>query len=412
MGSAAELDNAEPALATLMAFQPVYARNFDLRAFELVAEDPSAITQSLADIQSFSQLIVEHYTHVLQRGKTVTVPCLLRLNAEILALPELAELPRDHFIFEVSPELELTAELQTRLTALAERGHCLALSYSADNAESAKQLLGMVQMLRIDVGSASKTDIEGLLTQLDARGLDLLAMNLQGPEQFHHCLDAGFNYFHGDFFERPQPTGGKLTGSNKVLLLQILAELEDPNTTIDKLERLILQDANLTYKFIKVVNSAGQGMSREIDTLSHALAILGTRQIRSWISMFLLDGHDDRPNELVRSMLVRGRMCEIIAEIANLDHPIRYFIVGLLSKLDLLTGVAMSDLMASVPLKQEIKDAILDGRGDLGAVLREVENYQDGRFDQLQVLSTPAFYETAYRHSTAWAQQLQSALHQ
>ena len=43
-------------------------------------------------------------------------------------------------------------------------------------------------------------------------------------------------------------------------------------------------------------------------------------------------------------------------------------------------------------------------------MLTEVEAYEAGRFDALSLLSERAYYEVAYRHSTAWARQVQQAM--
>ncbi len=53
---------------------------------------------------------------------------------------------------------------------------------------------------------------------------------------------------------------------------------------------------------------------------------------------------------------------------------------------------------------------ISGSRGPLGEVLDEVEAYEAGRFSDLTLLHERAYYEVAYRHSTAWARQVQQAM--
>ena len=122
-----------------------------------------------------------------------------------------------------------------------------------------------------------------------------------------------------------------------------------------------------------------------------------------------------KPEALTRGMLIRGRMCEVLAELSDQEGgqqstSVNHFIVGLLSQLDALMDIAMPELMEQVPLSQDVKSALLERRGPLGAVLTEVEAYEAGRFDALSLLSERAYYEVAYRHSTAWARQVQQAM--
>merc|ERR1711964_5180 len=125
---------------------------------------------------------------------------------------------------------------------------------------------------------------------------------------------------------------------------------------------------------------------------------------------FFFEDAGDKPEHLIRNMLIRGRMCEILAYLAEQPNPSDFFIVGLLSQLDAPTDVAMPELMRQVPLSQPIKHALLDRSGDMGQVLLDVENYERGEFHQLSWLKTQSHYETAYRRSTAWATHIQLSL--
>ena len=402
---------ADSKLDVLLAFQPVYAKNMDVQALELIIENADHALDSLDSILAISEIIVKSYSGLYQQGEVQTVPSFLKINAEILLDKSLTELPKKHYILEIDSHIEASDEMVERLRELNKRGYLLALSGYHSGAQGLEPLLDVVHILKLDISEFAPGELNAVLGKVRSRNLDLLADNLQSPEQFRLCVDAGFAYFRGDFLAKPKAVERKLPGHNKLLLLQILSELESPNTSNDRLERIIIQDAQLTYKFIKVVNSATYGISREIETLSHALSILGTKQIRRWVSLFLLEGHDDRPQDLIRTMLIRGRMCEVLAELSEQENTISYFIVGLLSQLDVLTETTMLDLMAQVPLNQEIKDALLSGTGNMGTVLQEVSHYEQGNFDQLSSLPDRSFYEVAYRHSTAWARQLQISTH-
>ncbi|MEX1198448.1 MAG: HDOD domain-containing protein [Pseudohongiellaceae bacterium] len=405
------LEENEAGLDRLLAIQPVYARNLDVKAFELLLERTDSGNHTLDAMQAISQVVVDSYTTLYQNGRTQSLPCFLSLDEVALLDAELLTLPRQHFILEVPANIPASTEVCERLHELARKGYLLSLSgYGSDGQPDADAFLNIIHIVRLDIAALSRESLEKTLDRLKPYSLDLLADNLHGKEQFRFCLDAGFSYFRGEPLAKPRTIKRRRPQNNKLLLLQLLSEVEDPRTNLERLEEICLQDADLTYKFIKVINSAIYGMETEIETLSHALALLGTKQIRYWASMFLLEGHKDKPQDLVRTMLIRGRMCEALAEFAGYRNPVSHFIVGLLSKLDLLTDITMTELMDKVPLKKEIKDALLHGSGNMGRVLQDVENYEQGRFDQLVCLENRSAYESAYRHSTAWARKLQASL--
>ena len=176
------------------------------------------------------------------------------------------------------------------------------------------------------------------------------------------------------------------------------------------MEEIALNDPQLTYRILRVVNSAAFNLRREITSLSHAIALLGMDQIRRWVMLFMANSDGNKPDDLTRNMLQRGRMCELVAEMTEREEPINHFIVGLLSQLDVMMDIEMKELMDQVPLRQDMKDALVSRTGSMGQILQEVEHYERGEFEHLQRLLERHFYEMAYRHSVAWSTQVMQAL--
>lgn len=394
----------------LMTFQPVFARNLDVEAFTLLADSNMQPPTRLArDIHAIHRLIVESYTSIYQRGEMQTLPAFLRVTEESLLDPNFPDLPHQHFIIELqAPEGNPSPALCKRLQSLATRGYRLALSGLTSDPGAFEALLRQVHIVRLDAGNDNRTALLRQLSTLKPFNLDLLADGLRHRDQFRACFEDGFTLFSGSFYGEPIQVKGHIPGSNKVLLLELLASLDKPDCNLDDIEAIIIRDPSLTYRFLKLANAASYKLSREIDELSHALSLLGTQQIQRWVTIFLLEGHEDKPAELMREMLIRARLCEVLATTLNRPRPVSYFIVGLLSRLDQLTDIAMEDLMAQVPLSQDIKTALLHRLGDMGMLLREVETYERGDFQALSLLLERSFYEIGYRHSTAWANQLLS----
>lgn len=304
----------------------------------------------------------------------------------------------------------LTSERVEQIRHLANRGYRLALAdYDPDDGEL-DVLLDTVHIVKVDSRRLDGDGLRRAADKLRARGVEKLADNLDCGERFRHCARLGFDYYQGDFLHKPSPIRGKKISGNKLLLLQLLSELHSPDASPLRLEEIALKDADLTYHILKVVNSAALSLRREVNSLSHAIGLLGLEEIKRWANLFLVASEHEKPEELTRGMLVRGRMCEVLAEIAGRDNTVNHFIVGLLSQLDALMDISMPELMEQVPLSREVKTALLRRSGSLGEILDEVERYEQGRFDELEILEDTRFYEAAYRHATAWTRQVQLAM--
>ncbi|HEX5678739.1 MAG TPA: HDOD domain-containing protein [Alcanivorax sp.] len=417
MTRARDAIEAEDKLDVILACRPVYTRNQDVAAFQLLLHgEKPAEGASLSDIEATNTVILGTYTYVFQGGKSRSVPSFLKVTDEVLMAPELPSLPKKQYILEISQHLTLTSELVDRLKALARRGYRLAMDGYDDPADDELDvLLNIVHIVKVDIRGRDAAALRRTAEKLRAHGVELLADRIADRAQFQRCMELGFDYYQGDFLSTPSPVKGRKITGNKLLLLQLLTELHSPDASPARLEEIAIKDAGLTYRLLKTVNSAAMGLRREVNSLSDAIALLGLEEIKRWANLFLIDGEMHKPEALTRSMLIRGRMCEVLAELSDQEGgerstSVNHFIVGLLSQLDALMDIAMPELMEQVPLSQDVKSALLERQGPLGAVLTEVEAYEAGRFDTLSLLGERAYYEVAYRHSTAWARQVQQAM--
>jgi HD-like signal output (HDOD) protein len=62
---------------------------------------------------------------------------------------------------------------------------------------------------------------------------------------------------------------------------QLILTLNDNHAALSDLQALVAQDPTLTTKVLRLANSAGVGMQQQVSSLEHALALLGTDQVRA-----------------------------------------------------------------------------------------------------------------------------------
>ena len=412
MATAGKGTSSDPdALQVLMARQPIYTKNQDVVAFELLFRDPDGkFVQGLADKEATLGVLAGTYSSISRQGQIQSLPCFLKVTDSFLLDGDMPDLPRNSFIIEILGHSLFTPALISRVEALAKKGYRLALADYDPTDERFFPLLNIVHVLKIDIQKLGLNNLPSLLQKLRPFNLELLADKVETKEEFRFCLELGFELYMGYFLSRPEPVKGKKLGGNKVLLVQLLNELQRPSATAQSVEAIALNDPELTYRILRVVNSAAFNLHREISSLSHAIALLGMDQIRCWVMLFLANSDGSKPDDLTRNMLQRGRMCELIAEMTGCHKPVNYFIVGLLSQLDVMLDIEMKELMRQVPLQQEMKAALLSREGSFGQILREVEYYERGDFEQLQELLDRSYYEVAYRHSVSWSTQVMQAM--
>ena len=69
---------------------------------------------------------------------------------------------------------------------------------------------------------------------------------------------------------------GSWAASPPILYYQLREKLDDPDSTFEDLAAIIKTDPAMSARLLKIVNSAFYGFDKKVDTLTHALNIIGT----------------------------------------------------------------------------------------------------------------------------------------
>lgn len=68
-----------------------------------------------------------------------------------------------------------------------------------------------------------------------------------------------------------------------IIVQQLMAEMNDPASSIRDIAELIERDQSMSSKILKLVNSAFYGFSKRIGTIGHATSILGFETVKSLV---------------------------------------------------------------------------------------------------------------------------------
>ncbi|MBI9049732.1 MAG: HDOD domain-containing protein [Anaerolineaceae bacterium] len=268
-------------------------------------------------------------------------------------------------------------------------------------------LLHEIQGGRIDVCNYSRIAANDLLKSLNQYQIKYYADNVPDHQTLEFCKSVGFDYFQGPFFIKPQVMHGKRLPSRRLFVLKMLSSLYNPEIDIRDLEIIIRQDVSLGYKLMRMVNSAYYGLNSQIESIQHALVLLGINPLRAWLSVILLSEIDDQPGPLMSTAIIRGKMCELIAEMLPNEDISSYFVTGLFSILDTMMGLPMEEILQSIPMADSINKALLQGEGTLGSVLHSVIAYEQSNWQAINLpkVSIQQIRE-AYLKAIAWATEL------
>lgn len=193
------------------------------------------------------------------------------------------------------------------------------------------------------------------------------------------CVELGVDLCQGYLLLTPQPVEGKVLDPGQLASLRLAARLLDPDTGVDELEAIVRTDPTLSLQVLNMAAIGAPGrLRRTVRTVREALVLVGWRRLRSWMSLLLFTGGDVLPTEALTAALTRARMCELLGPRIDPGCAEVAFTTGMLSVLDVLLGVPLTDAVAHLPLAEEVRAAVVDRTGPLGQLLADVIDYQMG----------------------------------
>ena len=209
-----------------------------------------------------------------------------------------------------------------------------------------------------------------------------VATNVYDEKSFQNCLDAGVNAAATWYFKHPTSPRTKTLSPGQAQIVRVL-NLVRKNADVKDIETALKHDVALSYKLLRYINSAGFGLSCEIQSFRHAVSILGYDKLNKWLSLVLATAsRDPMAPALMHTALTRARLMEVLANglVDRQDYD-NLFITGAFSLLDVLLGVDMEQVVESMHLPESISDALLGKGGVYGPFLdlAIVSEGQDGQ---------------------------------
>ncbi|MDR3502355.1 MAG: HDOD domain-containing protein [Legionella sp.] len=381
-------DELNSQLPTLLARQGIYTREGSVYAYELLYRNPRLANVELdnSELGDKATSLVITQLFASMDIDTIIGDKLAYINFThshlVQKVPTL--LPKERIVIEVLESVIVDKPLIDSLTSLREQGYCIALDDFIPS-EKNSILIDLANIIKIDVLNLNKRQIAGQLRRLKHFNGELLAEKIESHNQFKDCVDLGFDYFQGFFLNKPRPVKGHHITENKAYLLKVLAELNNDDIPLERVEEYILHIPKLSYRLLRLANSAAAYNGRKIDLLIDALKRLGLNQVRNWLRLFLLANQNDLMSDLVERTLIRAKMCECLAKLSSEQvNPHQAFTMGIFSSLDAFLNESMASILSKIQLSESLNEALLYQRGQLGEILKDTINYENGNFGSLE----------------------------
>ncbi len=378
---------------SFIARQPIFDIRQHVYAYELLYRANSttnAFNPEVDQNRASSEIMIESFLGMGLEKLTGSCRAFINFTESLLTQNVATLFPREQLVIELLETISPTDEIIESCRYLKEKGYTLALDDFVFSPEFLP-LMDLADIIKIDFLASSIDEIKAIMRNVNRNKTKLLAEKIETQEMFDIAKNMGFSYFQGYFFSKPVILSDKKLEPLKLNYLRLIRYVHQPNMDFPKVAKAIRTDMVLTYKLLRLVNSAYFGMRNEIKDIQHALAILGTRETKKWVTLITMMGiHDGKPEETIRMSMVRGRFLEVMG--ADIDLGVKgeaLYTTGLFSLIDVITEQPKEQVIEQLNLPKPIKSALLNGVGDLARALDIIANYERGKWDEAMKFAYP-----------------------
>jgi len=384
--------------------QPIFNRQLETFGYELLYRS-NEINQAMVENgdQATTRVILNAYSEI-GLGKLVgNNKAFLNISENYLHGVIPTPLQSDRLVLEIPETITINDKIFDSLVRMRDQVFQIALDDVIS--KDVLPLVSVTDYIKIDILKVNSESLADLVHTYKQFSIKLIAEKVETQAELDECLNLGFDYFQGFFLCKPRIAKVRAIPPNRVVILHILAELTHEDISFARLEQIISQDVSIGYKLLQLVNSALFGLNTRIKSIQHAIALLGSAQLRKWMSLFLFIDTVDKPGELIMLAMIRARMSQLLAQTAGKQKTEEFFMVGLFSVLDALYDIPMDQMLNQLPITEEAFTALSSHRGDMGKCLSCVLAYERADWENVQfMLLSSATIRSAYLEAVDWSQ--------
>ncbi|UOO38116.1 HDOD domain-containing protein [Oscillospiraceae bacterium CM] len=396
-------------MSIFIARQPIFDRQLNVYGYELLfRQNNNNYFIEMDDDIATAELIYNSFLVFGIDSLTDGAKAFINFSKGLVDSDFIELLPKDRIVVEVLERNKATQATKDACQRFKQLGYALALDdFSLD--EDNIPLLDLVNILKVEFPSLSLSAQAALIQKYRGKVL-FLAEKIETREEYQEAVSLGYDLFQGYFFSKPAMLKSKDIKTINVNLFRIMEELNDSEPNYHKISEIIQTDLGLSYKLLRLVNSAYIAPRHRVKTIAQALNYMGTRELYQWISLMMLKDMQDNENaELVKDSLIRGKMMSLLACELHLSHLApEYFFTGLFSQIDVVLNRDLSDILLGLPLTDLVKKTLLGEKNDIRGLLDCIiciEKADWAGLDNLPFMKAvnPMRFMTYYVDAMKWA---------
>ena len=369
-----------------LARQPIFDKKNKIIAYELLFRTGmlnkyNSVDGDNATIEVIKNTLFNFGIEKIAKSKKV----FINFTENILKSNILDLLSPEYVVVEILENIEPTLEIINICKKLKEIKYTIALDDFVFH-NKYKSLMEFVDIIKVDFRITKGEERKEVIKKIKNKNIKFLAEKVETIKEFNDAVKYGYSYFQGYYLSKPIVISGKKIPENKIIHMRLLEELNSKDFSLEKVEELIKKDISLSYKLLRIVNSAEFGLKHKVTSIKQALSYTGEIQVKKWLYLVSIKAiGDDRPDFIIFESLARAKFGELIfLKTRFKNDSFNAYLTGMLSLVDVILEKPIDEILEEILVDEEVKSALIGEKNNkYGFLLSLILNYEQGKIDKI-----------------------------
>ena len=242
-------------------------------------------------------------------------------------------------------------------------------------------LLDSIDYIKVNIQTTPELAMHNIVEVAHSMQKKCIITNVDTEEQYQKALLMKADGLEGTYVAEQMTTRVHSSAYLQSSFFRLMVAITQDEPSVDEIEQIISMDATLTYSLLKIVNSSYFALRNRATDVHQAIMVLGIGQLRQWIYLMGAGNEgeiDDSQEEFLKTSFMRATFSSELLKHAK-DMPISRndaYLMGMFSTLNYLIAAPLEEILAEIPITQEVKDALLLHEGRCGKLYDLVLSYE------------------------------------
>jgi len=287
-------------------------------------------------------------------------------------------IPSTTFVFELTATGTLDERTIERVQELCAKGYHFSLDLdSYKKMKVLKKLAPYLNCVKIDTSSFEIEFLKAFLREFRASKITFIASKVEDKETFETYKDAGFDAYQGYYFAKPDIIKDKKLDGNHLTLFRLCNTIQT-GASITEIVEEFEKNPSIMLQLLQFINSGAFHFKSRISSIHQVITLLGRHALVQWLMLLLYSKNFGNKTKFQNPLIIMVKqrtevmvnLINIIKKGASSQEQSQAYFVGILSLMDTLMQVSLSDVVCEFNVEDKINDALFDKVGLLGELYR------------------------------------------